>query len=82
VLTCGRILEREDLVGRAVGHAAIVVQRSIEQGGFSVNRPGSDIGGFEPGFFRGAAGIGYELLRLAHPVELPSVLAFEGPGGK
>ena len=27
-----------------------------------------------PGFYQGLAGIGYELLRLAHPMELPSVL--------
>lgn len=30
-----------------------------------------------PGFFQGAAGIGYELLRLAHPDHLPSVLLWE-----
>jgi lantibiotic modifying enzyme len=29
---------------------------------------------FAPGFFRGMAGIGYQLLRLADPNSLPSVL--------
>jgi len=82
VLTCGRILGRDDLGSRAVGQAAIVVQRSTERGGFSVNRPGREGTGFEPGFFRGLSGIGYELLRLARPAELPSVLAFQAPGGE
>jgi len=30
-----------------------------------------------PGFFQGTAGIGYELLRIAHPEKLPSVLLWE-----
>jgi hypothetical protein len=33
---------------------------------------------FEPSFFQGLSGIGYQLLRLAAPERLPSVLAFEG----
>lgn len=81
VLTCGRILGRDGLVGHAVGQAALVVQRSTERGGFGVNRPGNDNEQFDPGFFRGMSGIAYELLRLARPSELPSVLAFEAPGG-
>ena len=32
---------------------------------------------FEPGFFQGLSGIGYQLLRLAAPSRLPSVLSFE-----
>lgn len=32
---------------------------------------------FSPSLFRGTAGIGYSLLRLAHPGELPCILAFE-----
>jgi lantibiotic modifying enzyme len=30
-----------------------------------------------PGFFQGAAGIGYELLRLVHPDQFPSALLWE-----
>jgi lantibiotic modifying enzyme len=82
VLTCGRILGREDLVDRAVGLAALVVQRSTERGGFSVERPGREGTGFEPGFYRGLSGIGFELLRLARPTEIPSVLAFQAPGSE
>jgi type 2 lantibiotic biosynthesis protein LanM len=32
---------------------------------------------FSPSLFRGIAGIGYSLLRLAHPGALPNILAFE-----
>jgi lantibiotic modifying enzyme len=32
-----------------------------------------------PGLMTGLAGIGYELLRLAEPVRVPSVLVLEGP---
>jgi lantibiotic modifying enzyme len=31
---------------------------------------------YSPGLFQGAAGIGYELLRLADPERVPSVLLF------
>jgi len=34
-------------------------------------------GFYNPGFFQGMSGIGYELIRLAYPEKLPSVLAFE-----
>ena len=39
----------------------------------------SDIpaGNFNPGFFRGLSGIGYQYLRLAYPDKLPSVLLWE-----
>ncbi len=33
-----------------------------------------------PGLFQGISGIGYELLRLARPRELPVVLLWERPG--
>jgi len=38
---------------------------------------------FNPGFFQGLAGIGYQLLRFVRPQEVPSVLLFEtrGTGG-
>lgn len=32
---------------------------------------------YNPGFFQGTAGIGYELLRLAYPESLPSVLLWD-----
>ena len=57
--------------------ASLTVRRSKLAGSFSF---GLDPGGdscFHPGFFRGISGIGYQLLRLAHPETIPAVLLFE-----
>lgn len=56
--------------------AAIVVQRATQTGKYQF------FGGipdsvFTPCFFQGSAGIGYQLLRLAYPEALPSVLLWE-----
>ncbi len=56
--------------------AAWVVTRAKETGGYQLfaNLPRSVS---NPSFFQGIAGIGYELLRLAYPEALPSVLLWE-----
>ncbi|WP_414581495.1 type 2 lanthipeptide synthetase LanM family protein [Scytonema sp. PCC 10023] len=56
--------------------AAWVVARAKQVGAFYLfpELPG-DV--YNPGFFQGTAGIGYELLRLAYPESLPSVLLWE-----
>ena len=42
------------------------------------NRPGwLRAGAFDPGLSQGTAGIGYQLLRLAHPALVPSVLLWD-----
>ncbi|HEY6320118.1 MAG TPA: lanthionine synthetase LanC family protein [Thermoanaerobaculia bacterium] len=64
-------LGREDLLGAAQEIAADVVAR-VAGRWFD---PGLD--GSNPGFFRGAAGMGYTLLRLAGVKPLPCVLALE-----
>ena len=53
--------------------AASVVTRASQSGGY---RLFAGAGSYNPGFFHGTAGIGYQLLRLAHP-QLPSVLLWE-----
>jgi type 2 lantibiotic biosynthesis protein LanM len=61
--------------------STVLLEESLERGlkaGFF--RLQSSIGEnfcFSPSLFRGTAGIGYSLLRLAYPGELPCVLAFE-----
>lgn len=56
--------------------AAQVMQRASANGHFTLFT--DDIGDFfNPGFFQGMSGVGYEILRLAYPVKVPSVLAFE-----
>ena len=42
-------------------------------------RCGNPLGVASPGFMTGLAGIGYQLLRLAEPARVPSVLTFSPP---
>ena len=76
LLTVGRILEQPDLIAAAEDRAARVLKRAIVNEGFALSRSRSAQDCFHPGFFQGTSGIGYELLRLARPSDLPSVLAF------
>lgn len=59
----------EDVAGRAVECSR------GQDGAYRWAAPGD--GRFSPSFFQGAAGIGYVLLRLARPSQLPCVLALE-----
>ncbi|MEA5542552.1 type 2 lanthipeptide synthetase LanM family protein [Limnoraphis robusta Tam1] len=69
-------LSRPELLTMAQQRAAWVLARAKQAGGYQLfaNLPNHV---FNPGFFQGSAGIGYELLRLAHPEALPSVLLWE-----
>lgn len=81
----GRVLDREpfpcerearDLAERTLRRAQGTGRFALE----SVQRPGA--GGTSianPTFFRGTAGVGYTLLRLATPDSLPSILLLEYP---
>lgn len=59
-----------------VDRVAAAVLHSIDQDGFACGNP---LGVESPGLMTGLAGIGYELLRLADPSAVPSVLALEPP---
>jgi lantibiotic modifying enzyme len=56
-----------------------VALESIERNGWLCGNP---LGVESPGLMTGLAGIGYGLLRLAEPAQVPSVLALELPGLK
>jgi lantibiotic modifying enzyme len=60
----------------ALQNATNVVARAKRTGAYQLfpNLPNSV---FNPGFFPGTVGIGYQLLRLAQPEQLPSVLLWE-----
>jgi type 2 lantibiotic biosynthesis protein LanM len=73
LLTASRKLSRPDLLEDAMQIASQVVARAKQKGHFGYG----PILTFHPGFFQGASGIGYELLRLAYPDQLPSVLLWE-----
>lgn len=69
----GRKLSRPELVEIAMQQATQVVAGAKQRGHFNYGLSLT----FHPGFFQGASGIGYELLRLAYPDQLPSVLLWE-----
>ncbi|OUL32375.1 type 2 lanthipeptide synthetase LanM family protein [Nostoc sp. 106C] len=73
LFTAGKKLSQPQLVEAAIAQASQVVDRAKHRGTFGY----SPLLGYNPGFFQGAAGIGYELLRLAYPDQLPSVLLWE-----
>ncbi|MEH2084218.1 MAG: type 2 lanthipeptide synthetase LanM family protein [Nostoc sp.] len=76
LLTAGNYLSRPELIADAQKQAAWMVTRAIQTGFFRFNdKVQGDT--YSPGFYIGTTGIGYELLRLAHPNLLPSVLLWE-----
>lgn len=76
MLQAGLTLSRPELVDAAREHAAKALRRAEASGGFILNSL-LPRGVHSPGLFQGTAGIGYELLRLAAPDQLPSVLSWE-----
>ena len=75
LLVAASKLSRLDLAEVASTWAWQTVARAQENA--IVLHPLLPKGVYSPGFFQGAAGIGYELLRIAHPEMLPSVLLWE-----
>jgi type 2 lantibiotic biosynthesis protein LanM len=59
-----------------VDRVAAVILQGIDQNGFVCGNP---LGVESPGLMTGLAGIGYELLRLAEPDLVPSIMALELP---
>jgi type 2 lantibiotic biosynthesis protein LanM len=59
-----------------VNRLASIILESIDQHGWLCGIP---LGVESPGLMTGLAGIGYELLRLAEPTRIPSVLMLEPP---
>ncbi len=76
LLVAASRLSRPDLAEVASTWAGQIATRAQRSAAF-VLHPLLPKGVFSPGFFQGVAGIGYELLRIAHPEMLPSVLSWE-----
>ena len=76
LLVAAQKLSRPELWETAQKQAAQIVTRKKQIGAFYLF-PELPKDVYNPGFFRGTAGIGYELLRLAYPDLLPSVLLWE-----
>ncbi|MCA1612638.1 MAG: type 2 lantipeptide synthetase LanM [Acidobacteria bacterium] len=76
LLEGGLILDRPQLVSAARRRASFVLERVRASGAFLL--PDALPEAYQsPGFFVGLAGVGYELLRLSFPEQLPSVLRLE-----
>jgi len=83
LLTAGLRRHQDARLAAAAALARAVAARAVERGRLGVRPAGFESGAFRPGFFQGLSGIGYELLRVAAPRALPSVLGFEaGTGGE
>ena len=76
LLVAARQLQRPELLEIVQKQAAWVVTRAEKAGSYQLF---SSLlrGTYNPGFFQGTAGIGYELLRLAYPNLIPSALLWE-----
>jgi type 2 lantibiotic biosynthesis protein LanM len=74
LLAAGQRLRRDHLINLARMRADELVETSRASGFF---RSGCGPPVFNPGFFSGLSGIGYELMRLVSPTSLPSVLTLE-----
>ena len=68
-------LSRSELLNTVQKQAAWIVARAKQVGAFYLFSESGNV--YNPGFFQGTTGIGYELLRLAYPDSLPSVLMWE-----
>lgn len=83
LITAWRTLERPELRRAAATRAKAMVERARGNGGFRLSFDASGGRVFQPGLFRGSAGVGYGLLRLARPDELPCILALRpAPAGE
>ena len=76
LLAAAHQLSRIELLETAQKQAAWVVAKAEKVGSFYL-LPGFPRNVYMPSFFQGTAGIGYELLRLAYPDLLPSVMLWQ-----
>jgi type 2 lantibiotic biosynthesis protein LanM len=79
LLTGGVVLSQDRLLASAEELARRVTTRAHRRGHFGLPGTAFDYRIFVPGFFRGLAGVGYQLLRFAAPRRIPSVLGFQPP---
>jgi lantibiotic modifying enzyme len=80
LLTAGGTLGLETPRAAAIDIATRVLTRARARRHFRLSTPGVEYLVFSPGFFRGLAGIGYQLLRLAAPERVASILFFGAKG--
>ena len=74
LLNAAQKLDRPDLKAIALQRTSQVVARATTKGKFGLNW---ETGPYDPSFFQGSSGVGYQLLRMAYPDLLPSILMWE-----
>ncbi len=73
LLEAGRIMNRPNLVQEANARMTMVIERAETDGHYHcVNHGLTNV--YTPSLFHGTAGIGYEILRLAYPERIESIL--------
>jgi type 2 lantibiotic biosynthesis protein LanM len=77
LLTAGQLVTNVGHMRAAGLRSVIVLQRAYDRGFFGLYPVGTDGPPSAPGFFQGLSGIGYQLLRLSYPDQLPSVGLFQ-----
>jgi len=77
LLTVGRRLGRPEWVEAARATAREVAERAARERRLAVPSTELEYAVYHPGFFKGLSGVGYELLRVAAPSRVPSVLGFQ-----
>ncbi len=75
LLAAGLRLGRPQLLEHAMAQAGAAVGRRSRAGAFRL-LPGHPVEGDSPGLFGGVCGVGYQLLRLCAPEQVPSVLSW------
>ena len=73
LMVASQTLNRQELYDFALKATASLVRRAQLKGKFNLNSPSVPVI-YNPGFFHGTSGIGYQLLRIAYPHLLPSIL--------
>lgn len=76
LIELGRHLDRADVLEHGLSLASRAAERAALRQMYGLRASGVDYRVFDPGLFRGLAGIGYVLLRAGRPDALPSLLTF------
>jgi lantibiotic modifying enzyme len=76
LLVAAQTLKQPELLGFVNQATSQIIAQAEAQGKFNLFAD-SRHSVYNPGFFHGTSGIGYELLRIAYPNVLPSVLLWQ-----
>jgi lantibiotic modifying enzyme len=75
LVTVGCLRRDPALVQLATERISVIVARARDRGYRFTPGAGQEL--FDPSFFQGLSGVGYELLRCADPDTIPSAVTFE-----